>query len=228
VKELSQISGKSSSGIHIGLKEKRCGKQGLVGACGCQSKKLFQQAESCASSFSYEKVWLIFDLDAHGRPDQDEIIRRFIETIRKSDDRINTAWNIPFFEYWMVLHKKYLTATSPSAIENDVKKALTSAIERQLPCKKELAVTIKKNCQKPIPTICTECLDKPYCNSLVGLDGLAGVKEAYKRSIRCHEENCEYLKKQNYKDISCCSNMHTLISALLEYFDIESIDNLVV
>ena len=225
VKELSEKSGKINHGIHIGLNDKRCSRKGVAGACQRQHNELLKKAETCSSSFAFEKVWIVFDLDADGQQNKEEIHNKFAEAIRRADERIQVAWSIPCFEYWMLLHKKNLTATTQKAIEDDIKRIMTDARDSKLSCRKEFASTATDHCNKDKTILCEECLNKPYCNSLVCLGGLAGVEKARKNSRHCYAENEENIKKQKFKQISCCSNMHTLVEALMEYFEIETLEN---
>ncbi len=220
VDQLSLRSGKSSGGIHIGLIDADCSRRGFRGACGRQHQELLQRVQTCASKF-FEKRWIVFDCDADGQPNREQLYSNFGKTILQSNNAgVEVAWSIQSFEYWLLSHKNYLDGVTKDTIERNLSIAISEAVMQKPPCNKKYQNKSGENhCQKGSPSVCEDkAARKPYYNSLTCLGGITGVKNACNNSKRCYIRYQSEIISRQYKSISCCCNIHQLVDALAEYF----------
>ena len=227
IDELSRKSGKESTGIFIGLNGKYCSRNGFQGACGRQHCELLNRADTCRSSAFFEKVWIVFDQDADGKPNADELHKNFRTAIQRGKDTdIEVIWSIPCFEYWLVSHINYYDTFSTN-IFNCLRSKFEASAEAGLRCNRRYQNQAgESHCSKPNPVICSKAFDKPYYNSFTSLGNISGVKTACKNTARCYSKNKDLINKGKFKAISCSSNMHILIEALCNYFGFSSIDEI--
>lgn len=225
VEQLSLRSGKSADGIHIGRADADCSRRGFRGACARQHLELLHKVQICASKF-YEKRWIVFDCDADGQPNREQIYNNFDKTIfLSSDTGVDVAWSIQSFEYWLLSHKSYQDVGTKETIERNLTTAISEAIKQKPTCNKKYQNKSGENhCQKENPLVCEgKASRKPYYNSLTCLGGIASVKNACNNSNRCYNRYNPNIISRQYKVISCCSNIHQLIDALAEYFGYKTI-----
>lgn len=224
---LSRKSGISSSRIKIGLSGKSCSRSGFQGACGRQHCELLHRAETCRSSDFYERVWIVYDLDADGKPNRTELYRNFTSSIEQATKvEIGAIWSVPCFEYWLASHINYYVSFTP-AIYDSLRNTFIASASAGVRCNKRFQNQAGENhCLKPNPVVCDKAFRKPYYNSFECLGGIGSTKLAYKNCIRSFESNINKIEEMNFKDISCCSNMHILITALCDYFGFSSIDKI--
>jgi len=206
------------------LKDKRCSRKGLQGACGRQHCEILHRVETCSSSAFFEKVWIVFDQDADGKPDADKLHKDFALAIKQAGDiDIEAIWSIPCFEYWLAAHLDYYDAFTPSITES-LRKRFEAAANARLRCNKRFQnQTGVNHCSKPNPVICEKAFKKPYYNSFACLGYISGVQLACKNSARCYERKKDLIDKGLFRTISCCSNMHILVEALCQYFGFSSV-----
>ncbi|HWQ97281.1 MAG TPA: RloB family protein [Clostridia bacterium] len=225
VEKLSQLSGKSAEGIHIGLANAECSRRGFQGACGRQHLELLQRVQTCASKF-FERRWILFDCDADGQPNIDQLYKNFGNTILLSSDTgVEAAWSIQSFEYWLLSHKSYQESGSKDKIEKNLSITIAETVKQKPICNKKYQNKSGENhCKKETPFVCADkATKKPYYNSLICLGGIASVKTACNNSKRCYTRYQSDIISRRYRAISCCSNVHELIDALAEYFGYKTI-----
>lgn len=228
VDELSRRSGKDSSKIKIGLPSEECNRRGFQGACGRQHLELLHKAEGCSSRF-IERAWIVFDYDVDGVPNREQLYQNFSRTILDAGTKdIETAWSIPCFEYWLLSHKSYQDVITPDALSRNLVASLSEAVRTQPLCNKRYQnKSGEAHCSRPTPNVCADkALAKPYYNSFTCLGGIEGLKAASRNSNRCYVSCSTDIQSRKYKSISCCSNIHVLVDALIHYFGFESIDEL--
>lgn len=228
IDELARRSGKDASAINIGLQGEACNRGGFQGACGRQHLELLRKAESCSSRF-IERVWVVFDYDVDGVPNRDQLYQNFSKTILDAESRgIETAWSIPSFEYWLLSHKSYQDVITPDALSRNLVASLSEAVRTHPLCNKRYQNKAgEAHCSRPTPNVCADrALVKPYYNSFTCLGGIEGLKAASRNSNRCYVSCSTDIQSRKYKSISCCSNIHVLVDALIHYFGFESIDKL--
>jgi hypothetical protein len=157
------------------------------------------------------------------------LYQNFSRTILDSRAKdIETAWSIPRFEYWLLSHKSYQDAITPEVISRNLVTSLSEAVRAQPLCNKRYQNKAgESHCSRPTPNVCADkALAKPYYNSFACLGGLEGLKAACRNSNRCFVSCNSDIQSRKYKSISCCSNIHVLVDALVHYFGFESFDEL--
>lgn len=221
----SQESGKIKHNIYLGVPEK-CS-QMPNGCCGRQHKDLYNKAVLCSRRSQFEKVWILFDLDADCDPaNKAQKIKNFRDTIAacETDSIALPVWSIPCFEYWLALHSgNRIDVGSVETLEAQVHRLVQQAINDKLPCDKSYrSMPRESHCTLENPSICEKSLKKPYYNSFTALGCTPGTQKACKLCKQVYEEyNPDAIPDSalKFSKIACCSNMHILIAELFSYFD---------
>lgn len=219
----SQYQDRISARIYVGIKD-ACESKETCGACGRQHLNLYNKCMLCSKRGLFQKIWIVFDLDADCDPEnKKKLLKSFSETVKKCvhERIINAAWSIPCFEYWLALHSgNYIDAGSVQSFKSKIQDMGNSAIDKKMPCNKKYQnQTGEKHCKLKCPKICEKVLAKPYYNGFTAFGGLDGVHEASQMcKKRYDEEDTKKLSKFKFDDISCCSNIHCMISEIFQYY----------
>lgn len=209
--------------IEIGIGGE-CASGRLCGECGRQHMKLVHKVQQCANKHGpYQKIWIVFDMDKQGK-DADKLSENFRNAVKYVEDAgyLDAAWSVPSFEYWLVLHSNnYLDCGIEETIKEKLKDLIRSGYQgKKLHCNKKYQNRAgEKHCRAPNPCICSKVEEKPYYNGYKVLGELEGVRKAIIHSKRCYKENQKNIKRNNFDKVSCCSAMHLLVEAIMQYFE---------
>lgn len=222
-----QAQGKIPHRIQIGHPD-ICLAKPIPGVCGRQHLKLYNRVVLCARRASFEKVWMLFDLDADCDPqNKRRHLQAFKDTIRscEADGIVEPIWSVPCFEYWLALHSgDRIDSGSLNVFSAKIRNMGTAAIQAEMRCDKAFRSVPKENhCSHGNPVICDKALGKPYYNSFHFLGGEDGCQTATNTCEQIYNTNNPVPQKKDsdldFKSMSCCSNMHVLIQALYHYFE---------
>lgn len=198
------------------------------GVCGRQHTELYKRVVLCARRPSFEKVWMLFDLDADCDPqNKQRHLQAFKAAIRscETDGIVEPIWSVPCFEYWLALHSgARIDSGSLDVFSSKIRNMGTAAIQAEMRCDKAYRSTPKEHhCSLGNPVICDKALGKPYYNSFQFLGGEDGCQTATNTCKQVYDANNPAPQKKDsdldFKSMSCCSNMHVLIRALYRYFE---------
>jgi len=223
----SQAEGKVRHNINLGVPSSRCAVKTLCGACGRQHKELYNKIVLCARASQFERVWMLFDLDADcDLENKRRLINDFKDTIKQCevDSIVTPIWSVPCFEYWLALHSgSRIDVGSIETLTAKIRQKVGTSIRDKMICDKMYSSMPKENhCSVKKPVICEKALSKPYYNSFRALGGEQGSTLAEKMCEQVYKEyNPRAVAESSldFSKISCCSNMHILIHALHKYFD---------